>query len=58
MVDYQKMSYSNLVPEHIRGKRFATVVWTLCVCDECTRRQLEQEYSTESRSVSTLPPGR
>jgi hypothetical protein len=58
MVDYQKMSYSNLVPEHIRGKRFATVVWTLCVCDESTRRQLEQEYSAESRSASAPPPNR
>jgi hypothetical protein len=58
MIDYQKMSYSNQVPEHIRGKWFATVVWTLCVCDEFTRRQLEQEYYTEPRGASTIPPHR
>jgi hypothetical protein len=45
-IDYQKMSYSYLVPEHLRGKQFATAVWTLCICDEHTRRQLEKAYET------------
>ena len=58
MIDYQRVSYSYLVPEHIRGKRFATVIWTLCVADESTRALLEQEYDTESRRVSTVPPSR
>ena len=57
MIDYQRMSYSYLVPEHIRGKRFATVIWTLCVADESTRAQLEQEFDTEPPRVSTVPPG-
>lgn len=56
MVDYERMSYSFLVPEHLRGKRFATVVWTVCICDEHTRRQLEEEYSTDQPGASTLPP--
>ena len=56
MIDYQKMSWSYLVPAHIRGNRFATVVWTLCVCDEHTRTQLEHEYSIEPQRTSTIPP--
>lgn len=53
------MSYSYLVPEHLRGKQFATVVWTLCVCDEHTRRQLEEAYVTEpdSQAKSTASHG-
>lgn len=55
MIDYERMSYSYLVPEHLRGKRFATVVWTVCVCDEYTRKLLEQEYDTELRHTSSPP---
>jgi hypothetical protein len=58
MIDYRRMSYSKLVPEHIRGNQFATVVWTLCVCDEATRSQLEHEYDREPRRTSTIPPAR
>ena len=56
MIDYQRMSYSFLVPEHLRGKRFATVVWTLCIADEHTRKQLEHEYDTSPPGASTIPP--
>jgi hypothetical protein len=56
MIDYQKMCWSHLVPAHIRGNWFATVVWTLCVCDEHTRHCLESEYESEPRRVSTFPP--
>lgn len=56
MIDYKKMSWSDLVPAHIRGNRFATVVWTLCVCDEHTRNWLESEYDSEPRRASTFPP--
>ena len=56
MIDYRKMSWSNLVPAHIRGNQFATVVWTLCVADEATRSRLEHEYDSEPQRTSTMPP--